>query len=146
MIPVVEMLSSIPPQEKSPTVLLLISIIEQQQAVIAQQQAVIAQQQEQILLLKEKVEVLGAEVRRLKKLPPKPKITSNLPKDGDDDNPDSSSHKDDPAGDSGEAERDPPNPASARNSCPSTKQRSSLPKIFQRGQDSWGIRTIPFRS
>jgi len=76
MIPASKILSSIPEQEKSSTVLLLVSIIEQQQ------QTTELQQQE-ILLLKEKVETLEAEVRRLKKLPPKPKIKSNLPKDDD---------------------------------------------------------------
>ena len=126
MIPVVEVLSSIPQQEKSPTVLLLISIIEQQQAVIAQQQ-------EEILLLKEKVEVLETEVRRLKKLPPKPKITSNLPKDEDDDTPDSSSHKDDPAGGSGQEERDPRKPRKRKKQLPIHKTEIIPPKQLPSG-------------
>jgi len=65
-----ETISSIPEQEKNPSILLLISVIEQQQ--------------QESLSLKEKIEVLEAEIRRLKKLPPKPKIKSNLPKDDDD--------------------------------------------------------------
>jgi len=71
-----KIIASIPEQEKSPTVLLLISMVEQQQQTIELQQ-------QEVLLLKEKVDVLETEIRRLKKLPPKPKIKSNLPKDDD---------------------------------------------------------------
>lgn len=56
----------------SPTVRLLLSIIEQQQESVLQQQ--------------ERIEILEAEIARLKKLPKKPKIRpSTLPKDDDDD-------------------------------------------------------------
>lgn len=52
---------------------------------IAQQQEQITQQQEQIVLLKEHIETLEAEIRQLKKLPPKPNIKPNTkPSDEDD--------------------------------------------------------------
>ena len=72
---------SIPLAEQTPTVRLLLRIIEQQQALIEQQQETLLQQQERL-------KALEAEVARLKKLPKKPKIRpSALPKD-DDDEPD----------------------------------------------------------
>jgi len=62
----------IPKEEQTPTVRLLLTIIEQLQQNFQQQQ--------------ERIEVLEAEVARLKKLPKKPKIRpSTLPKDDDDD-------------------------------------------------------------
>jgi len=77
MIPVSRILASIPEQEKSPTVLLLISVIEQQQQIIDQQQQIIdqqqqilEQQQEEVLLLKEEGQLLKEKVGVLVKLPP----------------------------------------------------------------------------
>jgi hypothetical protein len=68
------LLPSIPPEEMTPTVKLLLAIIEAQQATITQ--------------LTERVDQLEAEVARLKKLPAKPKIKpSALERDNDDDNP-----------------------------------------------------------
>ena len=64
----------IPKEEQTPTVHLLLTIIEQLQQNFQQQQ--------------ERIEVLEAEVARLKKLPKKPKIRpSTLPKDDNDDEP-----------------------------------------------------------
>ena len=64
----------IPKEEQTPTVHLLLTIIEQLQQNLQQQQ--------------ERMEALEAEVARLKKLPKKPKIRpSTLPKDDDDDKP-----------------------------------------------------------
>jgi hypothetical protein len=65
----------IPEEEQTPTVRLLLTIIEQLQQNFQQQQ--------------ERIVALEAEVARLKKLPKKPKIRpSTLPKDDDDDEPD----------------------------------------------------------
>jgi len=135
MIPVSRILASIPEQEKSPTVLLLISVIEQQQQIIDQQQQIIdqqqqilEQQQEEVLLLKEegqllkeKVGVLETEIKRLKKLPPKPKIKSNLPNDDDDDNSDGTS-------DSGDNNRKPPKPRKRKKNLPIHKIEVVLPQ------------------
>ena len=57
-----------------------------QKELIAKLQAQGVQQQEQITQLQEKVEALEAEIRRLKKLPPKPDIKPNSkpPADSDD--------------------------------------------------------------
>ncbi len=55
----------------------LLRFITQQQEQITQQQEQITQQQEQIALLKEHIEALEAEIRQLKKLPPKPDIKPN---------------------------------------------------------------------
>lgn len=64
----------LPEEEKTPVVRLLLAIIEQQQEIILNQQV--------------EIDTLKAEVARLKKLPPKPKIkASKLPKDDDNDNP-----------------------------------------------------------
>ena len=61
-------LPHIPAEEQTPTVRLLMGIIEQQHETIEKQQA--------------QIEALTAEVARLKKLPKKPKIRpSTLPKD-----------------------------------------------------------------
>lgn len=63
-----------PEEEKTPTVRLLLAIIEQQQEIIQNQQI--------------EIDALKSEVAKLKKLPPKPKIrASKLPKDDDNDNP-----------------------------------------------------------
>jgi len=128
MIPVSRILASIPEQEKSPTVLLLISVIEQQQQIIDQQQQILEQQQEEVLLLKEegqllkeKVGVLETEIKRLKKLPPKPKIKSNLPNDDDDDNSDGTS-------DSGDNNRKPPKPRKRKKNLPIHKIEVVLPQ------------------
>jgi len=75
-------LPRIPEQEQTPTVRLLMSMIEQQQVLIDRQQQTIQRQQAQI-------EALSTEVARLKKLPKKPKIRpSTLPKDDDADDSD----------------------------------------------------------
>jgi len=67
-------LPPIPAQEMTPTVKLLLAIIEQQQITIAQ--------------LTERVDQLETEVARLKHLPPRPRIKpSALDKDPDDDDP-----------------------------------------------------------
>jgi hypothetical protein len=67
-------LPPIPAQEMTPTVKLLLAIIEQQQGTIAR--------------LEERVDQLETEVARLKKLPPRPKIKpSALGKNDDDDPP-----------------------------------------------------------
>ena len=59
-----------------------------QQELIAKLQAQDVQQQEQITQLQEKVEVPEAEIRRLKKLPPKPDIKPNTrPPDDSEDSP-----------------------------------------------------------
>ncbi len=63
-------------------------LITKLQAQHTQQQKQITQQQEQIVQLQEKVEALEAEIRRLKKLPPKPDIKPNTkPPDDSDDSP-----------------------------------------------------------
>jgi len=73
--PIKGALPRIPAEEQTPTVRVLMSMIEQQQALIDRQQETIQRQQAQI-------EALSAEVARLKKLPKKPKIRpSTLPKD-----------------------------------------------------------------
>ena len=95
MIPFTNLPPSIPLAEQTPTVRLLLRIIEQQQTLTGQLQSQVEQlqllseqQQETILQQQERIEVLEAEVARLKKLPKKPKIRpSTLPKD-DDDKPD----------------------------------------------------------
>ena len=67
-------LPSIPAEQMTPTVELLLAIIEQQQVTIRR--------------LEERVAQLEAEVARLKKLPPRPKIKpSTLDKGPDDDEP-----------------------------------------------------------
>jgi hypothetical protein len=67
-------LPSIPAEQMTPTVELLLAIIEQQQVTIAR--------------LEERVDQLEAEVARLKKLPPRPKIKpSTLDTGPDDDEP-----------------------------------------------------------
>ena len=67
-------LPSIPAEEMTPTVKLLLAIIEQQQ--------------ETIIQLEKRVDQLETEVARLKKLPPRPKIKpSTLEKDDNDDDP-----------------------------------------------------------
>lgn len=77
MIPFREFPPTIPEQEKTPTVRLLLTIIEQQQTAIEQLQGTVQQQQTRI-------EALETEIARLKKLPKKPKIRpSTLPKDED---------------------------------------------------------------
>ncbi|MGI2030245.1 IS66 family transposase [Endozoicomonas acroporae] len=58
-----------------------------QKELIARLQAQGVQQQEQITQLQEKVEVLEAEIRRLKKLPPKPDIKPNTKPPDDSDGP-----------------------------------------------------------
>ena len=71
MIPFKVVLPTIPLAEQTPTVRLLLTIIEQLQQNLQQQQ--------------ERIEALETEVARLKKLPKKPKIRpSTLPKDDDD--------------------------------------------------------------
>jgi len=92
-------LPPIPLEEQTPTVHLLIAIIEQQQTMIDTQKSTIEQLQLQIDQLRSsnarqletqqkqqaQIEALKAEVARLKKLPKKPKIRpSTLPKDDDD--------------------------------------------------------------
>jgi hypothetical protein len=68
------LLPPIPPEEMTPTVKLLLAIIEQQQITITR--------------LEQRVDRLEAEVARLKKLPSRPKIKpSALGKDPDDDDP-----------------------------------------------------------
>ena len=70
MKPFKHVLPVIPLQEQTPTVHLLLTIIEQQQETIQQHQ--------------ERIETLKAEIARLKKLSQKPKIRpSTLPKDDD---------------------------------------------------------------
>ena len=67
-------LPPIPAEEMTPTVKLLLVIIEQQQGTITR--------------LEERVDQLETEVARLKKLPPRPKIKpGSLDKDHDDDDP-----------------------------------------------------------
>ena len=96
MSPLTNLPPSIPLAEQTPTVRLLLRIIEQQRTLTGQLQAQVEQlqllseqqQQESILQQQQRIEVLEAEVARLKKLPKKPKIRpSTLPKD-DDDKPD----------------------------------------------------------
>ena len=92
MIPVTNLPPSIPLAEQTPTVRLLLRIIEQQQTLTGQLQSQVEQlqllseqQQQSILQQQQRIEVLEAEVARLKKLPKKPKIRpSTLPKDDDD--------------------------------------------------------------
>jgi hypothetical protein len=68
------LLPSIPPAEMTPTVKLLLAVIETQHSTITQ--------------LTERVNQLEAEMARLKKLPARPKIKpSALERDDDDDNP-----------------------------------------------------------
>jgi len=68
------LIPEIPEEEKTPAVCLLLAFIEQQQEIIQNQQI--------------EIDALKAEIAKLKKLPPKPKIrASKLPKDDDNDNP-----------------------------------------------------------
>lgn len=68
------LIPDIPEEEKTPVVRLLLAFMEQQQVIIQNQQV--------------EIDTLKAEVAKLKKLPPKPKIrASKLPKDDDNDNP-----------------------------------------------------------
>ena len=91
MIPFKTLPPSIPLAQQTPTVRLLLSIIEQQQVVIGQLQSEVEQlqrlneqQQETLLQQQERIGVLEAEVARIKKLPKKPNIRpSTLPKDDD---------------------------------------------------------------
>jgi len=96
MIPFTNLPPSIALAEQTPTVRLLLSIIEQLQTLTGQLQSQVKQlqllseqQQETIRQQQQRIEVLEAEVARLKKLPKKPKIRpSTLPQDDDDDEPD----------------------------------------------------------
>ncbi|MCP5015187.1 MAG: transposase [Ketobacter sp.] len=96
MTPVKNVPPSIALAEQTPTVRLLLTIIEQQQTITEQLQSHVEQlqllreqQQETMQQQQERIELLEAEVARLKKLPKKPKIRpSTLPKDDDDDEPD----------------------------------------------------------
>ena len=98
-------LPPIPLEEQTPTVRLLMAIVEQQQGVIDTQKTTIEQLQLQIDQLRSsnerlhedfqkqhvQIEALKAEVVRLKKLPEKPKIRpSTLPKDDDESDHDDS--------------------------------------------------------
>lgn len=105
-------LPSIPVAEQTPTVRLLMTLVEQQQVVIDSQKSTIEQLQLQINRLSSsnehlqqtlqkqqaQIEALKAEIARLKKLPKKPTIRpSALPKDDDkpdDDDPNDSDHSD----------------------------------------------------
>jgi len=85
-------LPHIPAEEQTPTVRLLMGMIEQQQALIDRQQQIIQRQQAQI-------EALNAEVARLKKLPKKPKIRpSTLPKDDEESDHDDTDDSDQDGG------------------------------------------------
>ena len=109
-------LPSISVAEQTPTVRLLMTLVEQQQVVIDRQQRTIEQLQLQIDQLRSsnehqletiqkqqaQIEVLKAEIARLKKLPKRPAIRpSTLPKDDDkpDDDPNDSDHSDQGGGD-----------------------------------------------
>jgi len=91
MIPFKDIPPAIPLAEQTPTVRLLRTIIEQQQTITEQLQLQVGQlqlfseQQQQIIQQQqERIDVLEAEVARLKKLPKKPNIRpSTLPKDND---------------------------------------------------------------
>jgi hypothetical protein len=97
-------LPPIPPEELTPTVRLLLAIIEQQQATIRR--------------LEERVDQLEAEVARLKKLPPRPKIKpSTLDKHHADEDP--------PTHDTG-AQR-----SSGGNKRPGSSKRHKRPKIHR---------------
>ncbi|MFB3084086.1 MAG: transposase [Gammaproteobacteria bacterium] len=79
-------LPAIPLEEQTPTVKLLLALIEQYQTINEQQHTLIEHQHTLIADLEERVHALEAEVRRLKKLPPRPSIKpSALDKDRDDD-------------------------------------------------------------
>ena len=81
---------TLPPEDLSPS---LLEYIVKQQELITQQQRQIAQLMEQNVQLQARIEVLEAEIIRLKKLNPKPNIKPNTkpPDDSDsDDSPDSS--------------------------------------------------------
>jgi hypothetical protein len=79
-------LPAIPAEELTPIVKLLLALLEQHQTINEQQRAINEQQHTVIVELKERVHALEAEVRRLKKLPPRPNIKpSALNKDRDDD-------------------------------------------------------------
>ncbi len=87
--PIKGALPRIPAEEQTPTVRLLMSMIEHQQALIDRQQQTIRKQQAQI-------EALNAEVARLKKLPKKPKIRpGTLPKDDEESDHDDTDDPDD---------------------------------------------------
>ena len=109
-------LPSIPVAEQTPTVRLLMTLVEQQQAVIDSQQRTIQQLRLQIDRLRSsnehlqqtlqkqqvQIEALKAEIARLKKLPKRPAIRpSTLPKDDDEpgDDPNDSDHSDQGGGD-----------------------------------------------
>ena len=105
-------LPSIPVAEQTPTVRLLMTLVEQQQKVIDSQQCTIEQLQLQVDRLRSsneqlqhtlqeqqaQIQALKDEIARLKKLPKKPTIRpSTLPKDddeSDDDDPNDSDHSD----------------------------------------------------
>ncbi len=74
-------LPTMPPEERTPLVNVLLAVLEQYQARDEQHRALIAE-------LEQRVHALEAEVRRLKNLPPRPNIKpSALDKDRDDDDP-----------------------------------------------------------
>jgi len=110
-------LPPIPLGEQTPTVRLLMALVEQQQGVIETQKTTIEQlqlqidqlrssnerQQEDLQKQQVQIEALKAEVARLKNLPKKPKIQpSTLPKDDDE-----SDHDDTDGSDSGPGENNP---------------------------------------
>jgi len=111
-------LPSIPVEEQTPTVRLLMTLVEQQQVVIDSQKSTIEQLQLQIDQLKAsnehqletlqnqraQIQALKDEVARLKKLPKKPTIRpSTLPKD--DDEPDDDDSNDSDSSDQGGGNR-----------------------------------------
>ena len=78
-------LPTIPPEERTPLVNVLLAVLEQYQTRDEQHRALIGE-------LEQRVHALEAEVRRLKNLPPRPNIKpSALDKDRDDDDPPSPS-------------------------------------------------------
>jgi len=99
-------LAPIPPQEMTPTVRMLLALIEQQQHTIEQLQQQVQQQQTEIEALKD-------EVARLQKRPARPKIRpSTLPKD--DKKTDDDDDNNDDAGQSGATGRSPKNTSSRK--------------------------------
>ena len=88
MIPFTNLPPSIPLAEQTPTVRLLLRIIEQQQTLTGQLQSQVKQlqllseqQQETILQQRTEIDALKAEVARLKKLPKSPKsVPAHCPK------------------------------------------------------------------
>jgi hypothetical protein len=88
--PPIELQSITPsPEERSPIVRMLLTVIESLQTQLQQQTRQLSEQAEQLSKQSEKLEQLLGEIRRLKKLSDKPKIrASTLPKKPDD-NPNS---------------------------------------------------------